>query len=98
MLVKNKKYNTIDTNSVNCDNNRSNINTHNNSKNTINNINKKLIRENSSQAEIMISTLESENNSLIHKVQKLECQLHNYLKSKSNKTRRLEQCQSWSKA
>ena len=98
LLVKNKKYNTIDTNSVNCDNNRSNINTHNNSKNTINNINKKLIRENSSQAEIMISTLESENNSLIHKVQKLECQLHNYLKSKSNKTRRLEQCQSWSKA
>ncbi len=45
---------------------------------------------------MMISTLESENNCLINKVQKLEDQLHNYLKTKVNRTKRLEQCRSWS--
>lgn len=63
-----------------------------------NNFEKKLTRENSSQAEIMISTLESQNNSLINKVQKLEDQLRGFLKIKSGRNRRLEQCKSWSKS
>ena len=63
-----------------------------------NNFEKKLTRENSSQAEIMISTLESQNNSLINKVQKLEDQFRGFLKTKSGRNRRLEQCKSWSKS
>ena len=63
-----------------------------------NNFEKKLSRENSSQAEIMISTLESQNNSLINKVQKLEDQFRGFLKTKSGRNRRLEQCKSWSKS
>ena len=46
----------------------------------------------------MISTLESQNNSLINKVQKLEDQLRGFLKIKSGRNRRLEQCKSWSKS
>ena len=51
---------------------------------------------NNDNPEYIISTIETENNSLINKVQKLEDQLRNYLKNKIGKKRSLEQLRSYS--
>ena len=51
---------------------------------------------NTDNPEYIISTIETENNSLINKVQKLEDQLRNYLKNKIGKKRSLEQLRSYS--
>ncbi len=59
--------------------------------------NKKLNNNfNNDNPEYIISTIETENNSLINKVQKLEDQLRNYLKNKLGKKRSLEQLRSYS--
>ena len=59
--------------------------------------NKKLNNNyNNDNPEYIISTIETENNSLINKVQKLEDQLRNYLKNKIGKKRSLEQLRSYS--
>ena len=59
--------------------------------------NKKLNNNfNNDNPEYIISTIETENNSLINKVQKLEDQLRNYLKNKIGKKRNLEQLRSYS--
>ena len=51
---------------------------------------------NTDNPEYIISTIETENNSLINNVQKLEDQLRNYLKNKIGKKRSLEQLRSYS--
>ena len=57
---------------------------------------KKINNDNSIYAEKMIYNLETENTFLINKVQKLEDQLHNYLKIKMYKKRDSEKFRNWS--
>ena len=64
--------------------------------NNLNSNIKKINNDNSIYAEKMIYNLETENTFLINKVQKLEDQLHNYLKIKMYKKRDSEKFRNWS--
>ena len=56
----------------------------------------KINNDNSVYAEKMIYNLETENTFLINKVQKLEDQVHNYLRIKMYKKKNSEQFRNWS--
>ena len=64
--------------------------------NNLNSNIKKINNDNSIYAEKMIYNLETENTFLINKVQKLEDELHNYLRIKMYKKRNSEQFRNWS--